>query len=119
MTERAALSSARLAMWPPEPADLGAYRAFYAASDVTVGGDRGGRSAAEAEAMHARDMAHWAAIAWASGAPGEPCVETHMRDENAPARRLAARLGGVVDRRVTFAVGGTRGIVALPRESAA
>ncbi len=46
---------------------------------------------------------------------GWPQVETHMRDENLPARQLAQRLGGTIDRRVTFPDGVTRDVFALPR----
>ena len=173
MTSPVVLSTQRLDMRPPEDADLGAYRAFYAVSDVKVGGYRGGRSDDEVRAIHKRDMDHWAAkgfgmfmlrpiaddgvvvggagishpddwpsheltwwltpdargagyateasravIAWAYDALGWPVVETHMRDENEPARRLATRLGGVVDRRETFPDGVARDVFALPREAA-
>ncbi|MEM7546345.1 MAG: GNAT family N-acetyltransferase [Pseudomonadota bacterium] len=170
MTAYPALSTERLDMRPPTEADLGTYWAFYAVTDVKVGGYRGGRSDEEVAAIHKRDMDHWAAkgfgvflmrrkgeadavggvglshpdhwpsheltwwlmphargegyateasravIAWAYNDLGWPAVETHMRDENAPARRLAARLGGAVDRRETFPDGVTRDVFALPRE---
>ena len=48
MTDHPVLSTERLDMRPPEDADLGAYRAFYAVSDVKVGGYRGGRTDEEA-----------------------------------------------------------------------
>ncbi|MEO0911828.1 MAG: GNAT family N-acetyltransferase [Pseudomonadota bacterium] len=41
-------------------------------------------------------------------------VETHMRDENTPARRLAEGLGGTVVRRETFPDGVTRDVFSLP-----
>ncbi len=43
-----------------------------------------------------------------------PNVETHMRDENAAARRLAEGLGGKVVRRETFPDGVTRDVFVLP-----
>ncbi len=46
---------------------------------------------------------------------GWPQVETHIRDENIPARRLAERLGGKIDRRETFPDGVARDVFALPR----
>lgn len=57
-----------------------------------------------------------AVIGWAYDTLGWARVETHMRDENAPARRLAQRLGGIVDRRETFPDGVTRDVFLLPRE---
>lgn len=45
---------------------------------------------------------------------GWPRVETHMRDENTSARRLAQRLGGRLDRRETFPDGVTRDVFVLP-----
>lgn len=45
---------------------------------------------------------------------GWPQVETHMRDENAPARRLAERLGGKIDRREVFPDGVARDVFRLP-----
>ena len=167
------LTTARLTLTPPTRADLNAYRAFYAVSDVKVGGYRGGRSAEEVAAILDRDLAHWAAkgfgmflirrhggdavlggagvahpddwpsheltwwltpdargagvateasravIAWMRDAHGWRVVETHMRDENAPARRLAARLGGVVDRREVFPDGVARDVFRLSVEDAA
>ncbi len=56
-----------------------------------------------------------AIISWAFGVLGWPVVETHMRDENLPARRLAQRLGGQVIARQTFPDGVTRDVFALPR----
>lgn len=44
-----------------------------------------------------------------------PQVETHMRDENQPARRLAERLGGKIIRRDIFPDGVARDVFALPR----
>ncbi len=57
-----------------------------------------------------------AVIAWAYDTLGWPSVETHMRDENIPARRLAQRLGGQVIRRDVFPDGVARDVYALPRE---
>ncbi|RVT85810.1 N-acetyltransferase [Rhodobacteraceae bacterium CCMM004] len=59
MTDHPTLTTERLTLTPPTPADLPCYAAFYEESDVTVGGYRGGRSDAEVAAIHARDMAHW------------------------------------------------------------
>ena len=53
------LDTSRLTLRAPAPADLPAYRAFYAASDVTEGHYRGGRSNTEVAAIHAADMTHW------------------------------------------------------------
>ncbi len=47
---------------------------------------------------------------------GWPQVETHLHDENIPARQLAQRLGGKIDRRVTFPDGVARDVFALPRQ---
>ncbi|VAV93982.1 hypothetical protein MNBD_ALPHA07-1719 [hydrothermal vent metagenome] len=46
-------------------------------------------------------------------------VETHMRDENLPARKLAKRLGGTITRRDTFPDGVTRDVFTLPRSGKA
>lgn len=59
-----------------------------------------------------------AVISWGYDVLGWPRVETHMRDENLPARQLAERLGGIVDRRETFPDGVTRDVFVLPREVA-
>jgi ribosomal-protein-alanine N-acetyltransferase len=55
-----------------------------------------------------------AAIAFGYDTLGWPSVETHMRDQNLPARRLAERLGGEVIRRDTFPDGVARDVFALP-----
>ena len=55
-----------------------------------------------------------AVIGWAYADLGWSRVETHMRDENGAARRLAERLGGSVDRRETFPDGRTRDVFVLP-----
>ncbi len=60
-----------------------------------------------------------AAIAFAYDTLGWPTVETHMRDENTPARTLAERLGGRKTRRETFPDGVTRDIFTLPRATGA
>ncbi len=57
-----------------------------------------------------------AVIAFAYQTLGWPIVETHMRDENKAARRLAERLGGSITRRAQFPDGVTRDVYALPRE---
>ena len=49
----------RLTLRAPDLSDLGAYRAFYAASDMTEGSYRGGRTDEEVEAIHTRDIALW------------------------------------------------------------
>lgn len=56
-----------------------------------------------------------AAIAFGYDTLGWPVVETHMRDENLPARRLAERLGGKVVRRDVFPDGVARDVFVLPR----
>ncbi|QGX99616.1 N-acetyltransferase [Roseovarius faecimaris] len=61
MTALPELTTERLTLRAPTPDDLPAYRAFYAASDATVGAYRGQRSADEVAAIHAADMAHWKA----------------------------------------------------------
>ncbi|MEE9427162.1 MAG: GNAT family N-acetyltransferase [Paracoccaceae bacterium] len=48
---------------------------------------------------------------------GWPQVETHMRDENLPARKLAQRLGGKFTGRDTFPDGVARDVFALPRSA--
>jgi RimJ/RimL family protein N-acetyltransferase len=60
-----------------------------------------------------------AIIAWAYTHLGWTTVETHMRDENIPARRLAERLGGQKIARETFPDGVTRDIFAFPKEAIA
>ncbi|MEM1164108.1 MAG: GNAT family N-acetyltransferase [Pseudomonadota bacterium] len=59
-----------------------------------------------------------AVLTWAYDTLGWSVVETHMRDENLPARRLAERLGGEVIARETFPDGVTRDVFALPRQEA-
>ncbi|QBF29937.1 GNAT family N-acetyltransferase [Thalassococcus sp. S3] len=167
------LHTTRLTLRGPTPADLPGYAAFYAASDSTTGGYRGGRSAQEVEDILARDILHWhengfgmfllrrrdedevlggtglyhpkgwpsheltwwlmpsergsglateasrAVIDWAYTDLGWSVVETYIRDENAPARKLAARLGGTVARRIPFPDGITRDVFALPHEVSA
>lgn len=164
-----ALETARLDLRGPTSADLDAYAAFNAVSDVQVGSYRGGRSDAEVANWLDRDIVHWntkgfgmwllrfkgtddvlggaglshpddwpsheltwwlmpdargtgvaseasrAAIDWGYDTLGWPVVETHMRDENKPARRLAERLGGKVTRRDTFPDGVARDVFALPK----
>lgn len=56
-----------------------------------------------------------AAIVWGYGNLGWQNVETHMDDDNAAARALARKLGGVVTRRERFPDGLVRSIYALPR----
>lgn len=56
-----------------------------------------------------------AAIAWAYESLGWQQVETHMDDDNAAARALASKLGGVVTSREPFPDGFERSIYALPR----
>ena len=58
-------------------------------------------------------------IDWAYDTLGWPVVETHMRDENAPARRLAERLGGKIIRRDRFPDGVARDVFALPNRGIA
>ncbi|MEM9138760.1 MAG: GNAT family N-acetyltransferase [Pseudomonadota bacterium] len=60
-----------------------------------------------------------AVLSWAYKTLGWPVVETHMRDENLPARRLAERLGGTKIAREVFPDGVARDVFALPRPEAA
>lgn len=60
-TDIPTLETERLTLRATTQRDLDAYRAFYAVSDVTVGGYRGGRSDAEIATILDRDVAHWAA----------------------------------------------------------
>ena len=60
-----------------------------------------------------------AVLDWAYETLGWPVVETHMRDENLPARRLAERLGGEKIARDIFPDGVARDVFALPRPEAA
>lgn len=53
------LTTNRLTLRAPTPQDRTLYGDFYALSDVTIGGYRGGRSATEVDAILARDIAHW------------------------------------------------------------
>lgn len=55
-----------------------------------------------------------AAIAWAYDALGWEQVETHMDDENSPARALAHKLGGKVTGRQQFPDGLVRSVYSLP-----
>nr|WP_246455810.1 GNAT family N-acetyltransferase [Sulfitobacter aestuariivivens] len=54
-------------------------------------------------------------ITWAYDTLGWSRVQTYMRDENAPARALAQRLGGRITHRDTFPDGVTRDVFVLPR----
>jgi len=45
-----------------------------------------------------------------------PVAETHMRDENIPARRIAERLGSIMVRREMFPNSVTGDVFALPRQ---
>ncbi|MFN3584882.1 GNAT family N-acetyltransferase [Phenylobacterium sp.] len=56
-----------------------------------------------------------AAVRWGYDALGFERVETHMDDENAPARTLVEKLGGVVIDRQAFPDGISRNIYALPK----
>ena len=60
-----------------------------------------------------------AAIRFGYETLGWPVVETQMRDENRPARRLAERLGGKALRREIFPDGVARDVFALPRPTGA
>jgi len=169
-TYPATLDAEGLTLRVPTAQDLPHYAAFYAVSDVEVGGYRGNRTDAEVQTILNRDIAHWeakgigiflvfegttfmggtglahpddwpcheltwwlmpqtrgkgvatrasrAVITWAYDTLGWDRVETHMRDENTPARRLAERLGGEIDRRQTFPDGVTRDVFLLPRRIA-
>lgn len=169
MTSAPIITTARLTLTAPTPDDFGAYQAFYAVSDVAVGGYRGGRSDDEVRAILQANIEHWktkafgmwllrrtgeteviggcglahpdhwprheltwwlmpdargqgvateasrAIIEWAYDTLGWSSVETHMRDENLPARRLAERLGGRKIDRETFPDGVARDVFELPR----
>lgn len=171
LTNAPVLDTLRLTLAPPRPGHYATYRAFYDASDLTVGTYRGGRVDNEVRAILERDIDHWnakgfgiwmirlrgsetavggtglshhdnwpsheltwwllpeargagyateasrAVIGWAYDVLGWSVVETHMRDENAPARRMAHRLGGRIARRDTFPDGVARDVFALPREA--
>mgnify|MGYP003624690590 CR=1 FL=1 len=173
MTPAPIITTERLILRAPVRGDLPAYTAFYAESDVTVGGYRGNRSDPEVAAVLDRDIAHWdakgfgmfivssktgetffggtglmhpddwpsheltwwlmlaargrgiateaslAVISWGYDTLGWPRIETHMRDENLPARNLALRLGGILDRRDTFPDGVARDVFVLPKQEAA
>ena len=56
-----------------------------------------------------------AALTWAYDRLGRDRLETHMNDDNAPARALAERLGGKVVDRLEFPDGVARDIYMLPR----
>ena len=59
-----------------------------------------------------------AVLDWAYRDLGWDVVETHIRDENAPARKLAERLGAHVITRQTFPDGITRDVFAVPQPDA-
>lgn len=54
-------------------------------------------------------------ISFAYGTLGWDTVETHMRDENIAARKLAERLGGRFVRRANFPDGFERDVLAFPK----
>ncbi len=56
-----------------------------------------------------------AAIAFGYDVLGWDLVETHMNDDNLPARKLVERLGGKMIARETFPDGVTRNVYELPR----
>lgn len=58
-----------------------------------------------------------AVIAHAYGEWGWPLVETHMKDENLPARNLVLKLGGEIIARETFPDGVARNVYRLPPEA--
>ncbi|MEO0682083.1 MAG: GNAT family N-acetyltransferase [Pseudomonadota bacterium] len=55
-----------------------------------------------------------AVLGWARDALGWTAVETHMKDDNLPARRLAERLGFALHRRETFPDGVARDVLRRP-----
>jgi RimJ/RimL family protein N-acetyltransferase len=55
-----------------------------------------------------------AAIRWAQEVLGWSAVETHMDDQNEPAKRLAQKLGGKIVSRDMFPDGLERNIYVLP-----
>ena len=56
-----------------------------------------------------------AVVRWGYDVLGWDVVETHMNDDNAPARGLGERLGGSIIARQTFPDGIARNVYALPR----
>lgn len=60
------------------------------------------------EASHAAIVFGYRRLGW-------DLVETHMQDENAPARQLVEKLGGTVITRERFPDGITRNVYALPK----
>jgi [ribosomal protein S5]-alanine N-acetyltransferase len=69
--------------------------------------------AASARRQGFADEASHAAINWATAAGGFATVETHMKDDNEAARRLAEKLGGVIIARETFPDGIARNVYRL------
>lgn len=61
------------------------------------------------EASHAAVRFGYRTLSW-------PLVETHMNDENEPARRLTEKLGGRIIARELFPDGLERNVYALPNE---
>lgn len=59
-----------------------------------------------------------AVLNWAYNTLGWPMVETHMRDENTAARRLAERLNATKLTRETFPDGVTRDVFVVPNPQA-
>lgn len=88
------LTTKRLTLRTPTQADLPAYRAFYAASDATVGAYRGQRSADEVARILADDIAHWQAKGfgvWLLRRRGEDSVlggAGLVRDDDWPSHEL-------------------------------
>ena len=56
-----------------------------------------------------------AAIDWAHDSLGWPELETHMNDENAPARALVQKLGGIQTARIRFPDGLVRTVYSFRR----
>ena len=56
-----------------------------------------------------------AVLNWAFSILGWTTVETHFRDENAPARQLTEKLGGTFNRRETFPDGVARDVYAFTK----
>lgn len=68
----------------------------------------------EARGQGIAQEASRAVLSWAGQNLGWQQVETHFRDENAPARKLTQSLGGRKLRRETFPDGIARDIYAMP-----
>ena len=112
------LETDRLILREPPSEDFPVYEAFF--DDAVASAAYGGPlSSGQAWRVLATDLGHWALRGYGRWAVtvkqlGWPLVETHMNDENEPARRLVEALGGKVIGRGAFPDGLTRNIYGLP-----